>query len=231
MLPATVPTGVDQGSSLGTNGVAEQAPRAPAVESAEPVAATGGSFGGSEPSSGSKNAGRRPPPLQVSVQGLQFPYLLTDDDVRKVFGRYGDLVDVQIEQTGRAEISGPDLPITPASSIAHVRFEGFGNTLAAWRDLDQKPLVGIEGAILSVKCPEMGPDNYLETVQMDDAAEANVVRTGADGPSRWSEMWTNDQSGVRKYTCRIEIEIENEKEFRVGSRVINLARRIWEEVP
>merc|ERR1719428_1498093 len=33
----------------------------------------------------------------------------------------------------------------------------------------------------------------------------------------------------KKYTCKLEVGIENEGEFRVGSRVIQIARAIWQE--
>lgn len=40
-----------------------------------------------------------------------------------------------------------------------------------------------------------------------------------------------DESVTRKFTCRLEIGIENEKTFRVGSRVIQVARRVWQANP
>merc|ERR1719478_2118237 len=33
----------------------------------------------------------------------------------------------------------------------------------------------------------------------------------------------------KKYTCKLEVGIENEGEFRVGSRVIQVARQIWQD--
>merc|ERR1719414_2167883 len=41
----------------------------------------------------------------------------------------------------------------------------------------------------------------------------------------------SSQTGSRpkKYTCKLEVGIENEGEFRVGSRVIQIARTIWQE--
>merc|ERR1719247_3613766 len=41
----------------------------------------------------------------------------------------------------------------------------------------------------------------------------------------------NSPSGGRpkKYTCKLEVGIENEAEFRVGSRVIQIARQIWQD--
>merc|ERR1719454_2179146 len=35
--------------------------------------------------------------------------------------------------------------------------------------------------------------------------------------------------GSKKYTCKLEVGIENEGEFRVGSRVIQIARQIWQD--
>merc|ERR1712093_967771 len=36
------------------------------------------------------------PPLSVRVEGLSFQYQFTEDDVRKVFSRYGDVVHVTV---------------------------------------------------------------------------------------------------------------------------------------
>merc|ERR1719221_102960 len=32
----------------------------------------------------------------------------------------------------------------------------------------------------------------------------------------------------KKYTCKLEVGVENESEFRVGGRVISIARQIWQ---
>eukprot|EP00747_Dinoflagellata_sp_TGD_P028431 gnl/TRDRNA2_/TRDRNA2_133266_c1_seq1.p1 gnl/TRDRNA2_/TRDRNA2_133266_c1~~gnl/TRDRNA2_/TRDRNA2_133266_c1_seq1.p1 ORF type:complete len:264 (+),score=61.40 gnl/TRDRNA2_/TRDRNA2_133266_c1_seq1:2-793(+) len=37
------------------------------------------------------------------------------------------------------------------------------------------------------------------------------------------------QGGSKKFTCKLEVGIENESEFRVGSRVIQIAREIWQD--
>lgn len=36
---------------------------------------------------------------------------------------------------------------------------------------------------------------------------------------------------MQKFTCKLGIGIENDKDFRVGSRVIQVARKIWEQLP
>merc|ERR1712217_374059 len=33
----------------------------------------------------------------------------------------------------------------------------------------------------------------------------------------------------KKYTCKLEVGIENENDFRVGGRVIQIARQIWQQ--
>eukprot|EP00392_Amoebophrya_sp_AT5.2_P001949 g1954.t1 len=141
---------------------------------------------------------------EVHVRGLAFPYQFTEDDVRRVFSRYGDVSHVALL----------------AQDAAAVTFFSLGNTMAAWQDLDGRGLSGLEGAFLVVACPE------LET-------EMGVLAQAMDSKdNRYLAMQTSDfTTGGKKFTCRLEIGIENEKEFRVGSRVIQIARRIWEELP
>ena len=40
------------------------------------------------------------PPLNVRVEGLSFQYQFTEEDVRKVFARYGDVAQVMICSEG-----------------------------------------------------------------------------------------------------------------------------------
>jgi hypothetical protein len=49
----------------------------------------------------------------------------------------------------------------------------------------------------------------------------------AGGPGGPGGMSPNGRP--KKYTCKLEIGIENEGEFRVGSRVIQVARQIWQD--
>merc|ERR1719387_1196248 len=45
-----------------------------------------------------------------------------------------------------------------------------------------------------------------------------------------SQGTTNAAVGrPKKYTCKLEVGIENEGEFRVGSRVIQIARQVWQD--
>lgn len=145
-----------------------------------------------------------PPPLEVCVKGLSFQYQFTEDDVKKVFSRYGDVVHVIVN---------------PEGSVIHVTFSALANAMAAWSDLNGKQLAGIAGAYLSVTCPTL-----------KQHASTGGLEAFTDAQNRFWVMQSTDQSG-KKYTCRLEVGIENDKEFRVGSKVIQIARKIWQELP
>merc|ERR1719401_2234635 len=75
------------------------------------------------------------PTLNVRVDGLKFEYQLTEDDVRKVFSRYGGVFQVTVDREG---------------TTAQVQFEQPHQAIAAQHDLDRKPLAGMSGAFLRV---------------------------------------------------------------------------------
>merc|ERR1719221_2255585 len=69
--------------------------------------------------------------LLVRVEGLSFEYQLTEDDVRKVFARYGDVTAVNVEKDG---------------TNAQVEFALPQQAITAQGDLDRKQLAGMSGA-------------------------------------------------------------------------------------
>merc|ERR1712039_144854 len=40
---------------------------------------------------------------------------------------------------------------------------------------------------------------------------------------------TGGEGRSKKYTCKLEVGIENDSDFRVGGRVIQIARQIWQQ--
>jgi len=182
------------------------------------------------------------PKLEVMVRGLSFQYQLTESDVRRVFSRYGEVLSVDIETT--KELGG----------AAYVQFKNFTAAMSAWTDLDGKQLHGIKGAILNVDCPKLSKPkesvvdkNSVKLIPTDDRATV-ISSSEAAGKKNSGKNGTKEEiearasvlmaqfrgSGAdaeRKYTCRILIGIENDKEYRVGSKVIQIARRIWQELP
>eukprot|EP00929_Paragymnodinium_shiwhaense_P029894 TRINITY_DN17046_c0_g1_i1.p2 TRINITY_DN17046_c0_g1~~TRINITY_DN17046_c0_g1_i1.p2 ORF type:complete len:389 (-),score=114.97 TRINITY_DN17046_c0_g1_i1:198-1364(-) len=200
------------------------------------------------------------PLLSVRVEGLKFDYQLTDDDVRKVFARYGEVTYVSVDREGTS---------------AQVMLEMPHQAMAAQQDLDRKQLAGMSGAFLRVEltAPVHGqqpaapyhPQAALAAQQYAAAAAAaafggnpNMGLHGAPtmppmGPTPGMPPMGGYPHGMmappqgppmhgqppspagtldgrsKKNTCKIEVGIENESEFRVGSRVIQIARQIWQD--
>eukprot|EP00397_Hematodinium_sp_SG-2012_P001820 GEMP01001825.1.p1 GENE.GEMP01001825.1~~GEMP01001825.1.p1 ORF type:complete len:379 (-),score=66.43 GEMP01001825.1:4021-5121(-) len=153
------------------------------------------------------------PPLAVRVEGLSFHYQLTDDDVRKVFSRYGHVQSVDVKHGG---------------NLAYIQFLSTAHALAAIEDLDGKTLAGLKGGKLRVA---------FDTGMAGGAAGAGAAsRWSGQGAGAWGWQGqqmaqTGGEDGVKKFTCKVEFDIDNDKEFRVSSKVIAVARRIWMELP
>lgn len=160
---------------------------------------------------------------------MKFEYQLTEDDVRKVFARYGEVTHVTVDRDG---------------TQAQIQFEHPHQAVAAQHDLDRKQLAGMSGAYLRVEFP---PAPYDANALAQMAAAASAAQHFAAGPTLPSGMPGyppmmppapgggmpgspgNAAGRPKKYTCKLEIGIENEGEFRVGSRIIQVARQIWQD--
>merc|ERR1719382_1987102 len=82
------------------------------------------------------------PMLNVGVDGLKFEYQLTEDDVRKVFARYGEVAHVIVDREG---------------TTAQVQLGQPHQAIAAQHDLDKKQLAGMSGAFLRVEFAAQQP--------------------------------------------------------------------------
>jgi len=72
------------------------------------------------------------PVISVSVDGMKFQYQLTDDDLQKVFSRYGPVTSICVEE---------------ACTSAQITFQEFHHAQAAMNDLNGKVLNGLEGTL------------------------------------------------------------------------------------
>merc|ERR1719210_3159978 len=72
------------------------------------------------------------PAVNVSVEGMKFQYQLTDDDLHKVFSRYGTVKHIRVDEAG-------------ASAV--ITFHNFQDAQAAMNDLNGKVLNGLEGTL------------------------------------------------------------------------------------
>jgi len=164
------------------------------------------------------------PWLNVRVDGLKFEYQLTEDDVRKVFARYGEVVAVRMDREG---------------TTSQVQFAQPHQAMAAQHDLDRKQLAGMAGAFLTVEFAPGGgytpgmPPPLDPMAQMAAASAFMNPMMGAGFPMAplpgAGAPASPSGGGPKKYTCKLEVGIENEGEFRVGSRVIQIARQIWQD--
>jgi len=164
------------------------------------------------------------PVLHVRVDGLRFEYQLTEDDVRKVFSRYGDVQQVHVDAEG---------------TTAQVQLGQPHQAVAAKHDLDKKELAGMSGAFLRVDFVGQGPyDSMFNPMANPYGMPPMPPMPGMGGSMPGFSGMSSMQAGgspanaagrPKKYTCKLEVGIENEGEFRVGSRVIQIARAIWQE--
>lgn len=157
--------------------------------------------------------------LNVRVDGLTFEYQLTEDDVRKVFSRYGEVVHVNVDREG---------------TTAQVTFEQPHQAMAAQRDLDKKQLAGMSGAYLRVEFNAQPYDTFAHMAVPNPFMPHMMPNAGMAFPPMPPAMSVAEspsgQGGrPKKYTCKPEVGIENEGGFRVASRVIQIARQIWQD--
>jgi len=164
------------------------------------------------------------PAIAVSVEGMKFQYQLTDDDLHKVFSRYGSVKGIRVDEAG-------------ASAV--ITFNQFQDAQAAMNDLNGKVLNGLEGtlrinwlsqgnagAFPAPPYPSMpfpNPWGFPPTVS--PALPAGAAGTAPTAPAGASMAVPGGEKsphtkGVRKYTCRFLIGIENDKEFQVARRII-----------
>jgi len=171
------------------------------------------------------------PTVAVSVEGMKFQYQLTEDDLHKVFSRYGGVKTIRVDEVGAA---------------AQITFVNYNDASSAMQDLNGKVLNGLEGTLRlswvsqgqgampppypSMPFPGMGfppvPGSSpwppaLPGAGAPGAAPASMGSyPGGGGFGGGNSQGASNAKGVRKYTCRFIIGINNDKEFQVARRVI-----------
>merc|ERR1719281_1095204 len=72
------------------------------------------------------------PAIRVSVEGVKFQYQLTEDDLHKVFSRYGGVKRIQVENAGGSAV---------------ITFRDYNEAAGAMQDLNGKVLNGLDGTL------------------------------------------------------------------------------------
>lgn len=116
-------------------------------------------------------------PVTVCVEGIGFSYQLTNDDLFKVFSRYGTVTHVEV--------------ILPEGNSATVFFSAYEEASRAIAALDGKELAGVKGHL------------RVSWGRLPTLVDARMPG-----------------EPLRKFTCRFEIGIDNDKEFQVARRII-----------
>jgi len=190
------------------------------------------------------------PTINVSVEGMRFQYQLTEDDLQKVFSRYGSVRDISVDSVG---------------TTAQITFGDAFHAQSAMNDLNGKVLLGLEGTLriswaqpatgqqlastaFSVMPPfpggwgfpgspswptaptsGLGVSNLGEVSSYPQSPLPSNVPTSPGTPPPHSASLSNitpdgkapaHVKGVRKYTCRFLVGIDNDKDFQVVRRII-----------
>lgn len=186
------------------------------------------------------------PVIAVSVDGMKFQYQLTEDDLLKVFSRYGSVKQIHVDEVG---------------TTAQITFDQFVHAQAAMSDLNGKVLNGLEGTLRLVWATQgpppippypmmppfpgwgfpapgtpawpgapppadlaalagVAPSLGVPSVGVEEMTAAGGVEGMSAGTANGDSKTPAHVKGVRKYTCRFLIGIENDKEFQVVRRII-----------
>jgi len=105
------------------------------------------------------------PVLSVSVDGMRLPFQLLQDDLFRVFSRYGTVRRVQV---------------MPAGDVAEITFQDFASAWAAAVDLDRKSLPELE-ATLCVQLADSCLPTAEDLLRCLAAIEGNAKRGNAQG--------------------------------------------------
>jgi len=190
------------------------------------------------------------PAISVCVEGVKFQYQLTEDDLQKVFARYGAVRQILVDEGG---------------TTGQITFDDVSYAQNAMNDLNGKVLNGLEGTLrinwtnpaamqqlaqqaspYTMMPPPFPGWGFPGTTAWPPAPASGLGMMGGNlgdpmgnyapsspqppsTPPRNSyntSLITPDGKppahvkGVRKYTCRFLIGIDGEKDFQVVRRII-----------
>jgi hypothetical protein len=134
-----------------------------------------------------------PTSVHVCVEGVPFQYQLTEDDLMKVFSRYGCVSNISVLDEGGSAIVQFTLPSDAARATSV---------------LDGKVLNGVHGALRVTLFPAV------------PAGRAEYIPVPVHLPQQYDLSEDISSRLAKKYTCRFEIPADLDPEFCVSKRII-----------
>jgi len=159
------------------------------------------------------------PVVIIYVEGMRCQYQLTEEDLLKVFSRFGPVRQIKVEHAG---------------SASQITFQNFPDAQRAIDELDGKVLTGLEGTLriqwansapVAPPYSALSPPGWgymppaLAPPWQSNAPEAPPLY----GPGPRADVREGQPSHVKnakKFTCRFIIGVDNDKEFQVVRRII-----------
>lgn len=189
--------------------------------------------------------------VSVSVLGIEFQYQLTKQDLSKVFHKYGDLQDIQVSADGSsakiyfssytaAETSIRDLNGKVLNQSAHAG----GSLLVQWADRPQnnynRPSNNNNyqqgqqpnAHLFANSGKGGGYGGYAQNVNQNRGSynQKGAMRGVSNSSGGMGSMISSDDhlidpedgTAVKKYTCRIDIGLQNDGDFQVARKLIGV---------
>ncbi|KAF4649051.1 hypothetical protein FOZ61_001795, partial [Perkinsus olseni] len=179
----------DYYSAVGAPAPIEGVPKAPQSSGTE------GSIDG--------NSERLGYPLSMCVQGDEYYFQLSEDDLRKVFGRYGEVRLI--------EVTSPD------RDVAHVYYEKLTDAQNAVQDLNDKVLKGVKGVLRVVWGLYNSPSAFASLNSLSVTEQPPVDDEGRDGNERMSLSSSLTESGGGAEAFAYEKNPEGLNDAAIGS--------------
>lgn len=181
--------------------------------------------------------------INVSVEGTAFQYRLTVDDLSKVFGRYGTLDDVSVSTDGSVatvwfrDPRHADMAIVDLNDKVLNGDEGKLCVTPCYRDdawgnmsypyADSYSCYGTHQTGYGSSPTNYDPahvDASYGYAPSDTSGYYDISGQyyGPSGADFGADTFGGKRAVVRKYTCRIEIGLENESGFSVARKLIGI---------
>jgi len=164
--------------------------------------------------------------LELEVPAGQASPQLDSDDLKKIFSQFGEIINITLDPKTKASalILFKDMPTAfmALKSLNGQNIPSLNAKLSLKWVLDSEPISSIPLADLPPSYPsELNGGAPL----FEDSKSSPVITPESNYNGMTSKYYQNSgiydpQNSQAKYTCRFDIQIENDKEFQVAKKLI-----------